>query len=265
MTLEIIDKDILKDVLDDMVWSFSRIGSFNTCKLKFYKKYILGEQDENNFFTEYGSFIHSILEKYSKGELELFDLVGYYKDNYDMEVCLPAPPNKYVDLRESYYKKGLKYFENFEGFGDETVGTEQEIKLDLDLKDRKIKFIGYIDRLSKDEDGEFKILDHKSKAGFKTDEELKEYLRQLYLYSIYVKNTYGKYPKTLQFNMFREGEQVVHSFDLKELEETLEWVRNTINNIYSETEFAPKTKEPENDFFCKYLCGFKGNCQKFDN
>lgn len=257
---EILDKQLLKDVLDEMVWSFSRLNSFHTCKRMFYKRYVLENESENNFFAQYGSFVHKILEMYSKGEIELYNMIQYYKDNFDVFITEDAPPNNYVDLREQYYKKGLKYLENFNGFDDEPIGTEQEIKLDIELSDMTIKFIGYIDRLSKDADGNIKILDHKSKSAFKNDKELKEYLRQLYLYSLYVKQEYDKYPKTLEFNMFKENDIVTCDFDYDALQESIQWVEDTIHDIYNEEEFPTKTDNPGNDFFCKYICGYKGLC-----
>ena len=260
MVLEIIDKELLKDVLDDMVWSFSRLNAFHTCKRMFYKTYILGDETEDNFFAQYGSFVHGILEKYSKGELELFDLVDYYKKNFDEYITEEAPPNNYVDLHDQYYKKGLRYLENFQGFQDEAIGTEQKIDIELELSNMTIKFIGYIDRLSKTEDGEYKILDHKSKSAFKSDKELKEYLRQLYLYSLYVKKVYEKYPKILEFNMFKENDTVTCEFSENDLEESLKWVEDTINSIYEEEDFLPKSEDPYNDFFCRYICGYKGLC-----
>ena len=42
--------------------------------------------------------------------LKYFELADYYKDNYYDNVVEPAPPNKYVDLNESYFNKGYEYF-----------------------------------------------------------------------------------------------------------------------------------------------------------
>ena len=260
MGLDIIDKDILKDILDEMVWSFSRLNSFHTCKRMFYKRYVLEDESENNFFAQYGSFVHKILEMYSKQEIELFDMIPYYKENFDKYITIDAPPNNYVDLRESYYNKGLRYLEGFDGFDDEAVGTEEEINLELELSNMTIKFIGYIDRLSKDNEGNYKVLDHKSKSAFKNDTELKEYLRQLYLYSLYVKQMYDKYPTKLEFNMFKENNVVTSEFNEDALKESIQWVEDTIHAIYEEEEFLPKTDNPKVDFFCRYICGYKGTC-----
>ena len=59
-----------------------------------------------------------------------------------------------------------------------------------------------------DKSGEFVVWDWKSKAGFKNETEQKAYARQLYGYSLYVKEKYGHYPKKLCFGMFRQKEQI---------------------------------------------------------
>jgi hypothetical protein len=80
----------------------------------FFLQYIKEEESINNAFAEFGSFGHLILEKYLKKELAIFDLSKYYEENFNKEVRIPFPPNKYKDLRESYYEAGKRYFEEFE-------------------------------------------------------------------------------------------------------------------------------------------------------
>jgi len=64
---------------DDVTWSFSRVNSFQKCPYCWYLEYFLSEGEsppsEENAFAEIGSLIHKILEKYVKGELEMFDMV----------------------------------------------------------------------------------------------------------------------------------------------------------------------------------------------
>ncbi|MGN1156970.1 MAG: PD-(D/E)XK nuclease family protein, partial [Agathobacter sp.] len=57
-------------IIDDMVWSYSRITSYETCPYRFFLTYILKLEKKRLFFSDYGSFIHSIIEKYLNGELK---------------------------------------------------------------------------------------------------------------------------------------------------------------------------------------------------
>ena len=102
-----------------------------------------------------------ILEKYEKGELSLFELNEYYEEHFNQDVPHNAPPNKFVDIRQSYYDKGIDYFDNidldFENY--EILGVEEKVEFTINGKD----FIGYIDLLVKDKKtNEIIIIDHKS-------------------------------------------------------------------------------------------------------
>lgn len=197
--------------------------------------------------------MHYLLEHYFKGELEFFELSQIYIDEYHDKVKCTFPPNRYVNLNESYYKRGKEYLDNFDGdFDDcEVLAVEQKVKLNINGR----PFVGVIDLVLRAADGII-IVDHKSKAKFKDKKELADYLRQLYLYSIWVKEHYGEYPVRLIFNMFRVGNKVVHDFVEDELIAATEWFISTIDSIYTDVDF----KAQPDDFFCDYLCGVRHHC-----
>jgi hypothetical protein len=240
--------------LEDIKWSFSKLNLYDTCKYAFYLQYIQQNKGIENAFSQFGVCGHKILEKYSKNELEIFELSSEYKKIYSSIVTERFPPNKYKNLNNSYYESGLKYFDEFEGFDDyKTLGIEKEVNFVLD----KYKFGGFIDLVLEDKDNNIIIVDHKSKS--KMDKKEKEkYLKQLYLYSIPLIEEYQKYPKYLKFNMFRFQEWVTKEFDIKKLEETKKWAIYTIENIFSEEKWLPKSSE----YFCKFICSFRnGVCE----
>jgi len=99
-------------VLDNMKYSFSSATSYLGCAGGFKLTYIDFEERINNAFSDYGNLIHSVLEKYFKNELELNDLLNYYKDHFDesMENSFPKYPQ---GMAENYYQAGIRFFENF--------------------------------------------------------------------------------------------------------------------------------------------------------
>lgn len=238
----------------------------------FYLTYIQRAPRVENAFSQYGGFVHSILERYYKHELELFDLSDVYRADYSKNVTLKFPENLYKDLNVSYREGGQAYFDNFDDeFAKyEVVGVEKEIS----IKIGEYNFTGYIDLLLKDERGYY-ICDHKSKSSFKNAAELRHYLFQLYIYSKYVYDTYGEYPIGLFYNMFRAG--CVKYEDFKEVEylKALSWAKSTIDSIYEdedfidkiETKFAAKGRgvnQYENDdFFCNQLCSVRESCPRY--
>lgn len=245
-----LDRPILNDVLDNMVWSFSRLNSFYQCKRGWYYTYILGRSTKDNFFSEYGSFVHSILERYNNGKIELFDILKVYDDEFDIAITHEAPPNDYVDLYTSYYRKGRKFFENFDGYSDETLGAEMLFTLYKDVLGSDRKIIGYIDRVSRDNNGII-VTDYKSKSSFKNDKELKKYARQLYIYAMAIKEIYGEYPYKMVFDQFRVQKKIEIPFNVSDMNETDSWISDTICKIYEEETYDMEC----DDFFCNYLCG----------
>lgn len=252
----LLEQELIHDIIDDMVWSFSRLNSFYNCKKGWYYSYILKRADQENFFSQYGTFAHSVFEKYNNGELEIFELADYYKDNYYNNVVEPAPPNKYVDLNESYFNKGYEYFSTFDdNDSEEIIGAEIKFDFNIEVLGKDRKFLGFIDKISKDKDG-YIVTDYKSKGRFKSKEELHDYTRQLYIYAIAIKKMFGEYPHTLIFNQFKEHTQEVIKFNEADLQETIDWIKKTIELIYDEKDFLASP----NDFFCAYLCSSRDEC-----
>ena len=250
--------DELEFLLDTMTWSFSRLNSFWGCKYEWKLHYIDCNRAENGFFSEFGSLMHEILEKYAKGELSLFELNQYYEEHFNEAIPHDAPPNKYVDIRQSYYEKGLEYLDNIDLLTEEyeVLGVEKKVTFQIDGRD----FIGFIDLLLRHkETGEIVILDHKSasikilKNGniSKSDQEhFKEFKRQLYLYSIPIIEEYG-HVDSLKWNLFKEQKWIEIPWEQEDYDEAIQWARDTIAAISKETEWNPNPDL----FYCRYLCG----------
>lgn len=213
------------------------------------------QRGKDNAFSQYGTFNHSILEKYGKGEAEVYELLDLFTSGFCENVTIDFPPNKFCDLREKYFSDAVKFYQNFEGFDEYNVlGVEKTFNLNIN---NDFIFKGVIDLILEGSNNDIIILDHKSKADFKSKKERDKYARQLYLYSLYIKNVYGKYPKELIFNMFRKQKMVRIPFDLKKYEEAYEWMLNTVKDIRSNDKFEIST----DDFMCKYLCNHRDTCE----
>ena len=150
--------DVNEFILEDSIWSYSRITTFELCPYQYYLQYIKGIKSGDNAFSEYGTFMHSIFEKYFKGELNIFELEEYYSKNYSDNVKMDFPPSK-VDLNASYFEKGRNYFENFSGFEGKCLGVETK----YNFKIGEFDFTGIIDYEGL-VNGEIEIIDHKSKS-----------------------------------------------------------------------------------------------------
>ncbi len=235
-----------------MTWSFSRLNSFHSCKYCWYKTYIIGEKGLQNAFADYGLIAHEIIEGYLKGELSELDLQDIFEDKF-IEAKLDFPPNKFVNLRDSYYNQGMKYFGEIDLLDKYDV-LDVELKIDVDINGYKVA--GFIDAvLRHKKSGKIIVLDHKSKASFKNKEEELEYARQLYIYSKGVYDKYGEFPSQLVFNRFRKQEYTRIMFKLEGYEEACKWLTDTIEEIKMCTEFPVMYEE--DPFFTIYLCNHR--------
>lgn len=255
-------------ILDDFVWSFSRLQTYERCPYAFYLQYIKKVDQSQNAFAEYGTFCHELLEKYFKGELMVFELLSEYEKGYVQNIIHDFPPNQYVDLAERYYLNGYNYFANFDGLPQyKVLEVEKEVHFTID----KYKFLGYIDLVVQNKNDEIEVIDHKSKDLSKPqkskwndlttrrESELYHYLRQLYIYSIPIVEQEGLKPKYLNFNCFRKGKWIQVPFDERDYEESKQWALNIINQIYADENMI---KTYENEFFCDFLCSVKEFCPK---
>lgn len=250
-------------IISDMKWSYSRMTAFEFCPYKWFMTYIKKVPKTNMFFSDYGSFMHSIIEQVLKGELSREELIPYYMVNYKKEVVGKKPSAK---IAQSYYDQGFSYLENFE-FPYEPIAVEHH----AEFKIGDYAFTGYIDCVARDEDGGIIIVDNKSRAlkprttrkkPTKSDAELDDFLRQLYTYAIPVKEIYGEYPKRLEFNCFRTQTWISEPFILERLEETKAWAIQTIQTIAKNDNWPAR---PEY-FKCANLCeiGGAGQCEYYD-
>ena len=257
-----------------MTWSYSRINSYDQCPKMFYMQYIDKAESLDSAFGQWGSLCHSILDDYAKGKYLEFELGDVYEERYPEYMTERFPPNKYVDLNASYYDKGKEYFDDFEGFPEnwEIIGSEQKIRIEID----GIKVRGFIDLIVRDKnDGRIIVVDHKSKAKFKNDEELEHYGYQLYFYAIWVYENLGEWPKELLFNMFRIGDVKRINFSQHGLAKAKAWLKENVEKIYNDDDFLDKverdnlkkdkkSKEKNSypDFFCQYLCSVRHHCER---
>lgn len=260
-------EDELDFLLDTMTWSFSRLNSFYNCPYEWKLRYIDCNKSENGFFGEYGSLIHKILEKYEKGELSLFELNDYYEEHFSESVPHDAPPNKYVDIKQSYYEKGLDYFNNIDLDLDkyEVLGVEKEVRFQIAGKN----FVGYIDLLLKEkETGKIIILDHKSasikilkngKVSKSDQEHVREFIRQLCLYAIPVIEEYGHVDE-LWWNLFKDKNWLKMPFNKEDYDEAIQWAEDTLKLIETEKEWLPNNSS---SYYCNYLCGQRNNACEY--
>lgn len=259
-------------IIKQMVWSHSRVTCYDTCPYNFFLKYVVNNDSlylaENNFYAELGSFIHSILEMILNGELAQDDALEYFIDHYDENVFYTTKESimdKSFEACAAYLRElDLSWLSNFD-----IIGVEKRIHTTIaDENGKEYPFIGYIDVAIRDrESGEISIIDHKSAAyplkadGVtvlkRSEHSFESYKRQLYLYSKWIHDEYGIFPKYLIWNHFKEQKIVAIEFDKDEYDAAMRWYTDEIHKIEEDEDFVANY----NYFFCNNLCEFRDSCE----
>lgn len=238
--------------LDAMSWSFSRVKSFDQCPRLFERVYILCEDKQDNAYAQWGTLMHSLLERYFRGTAEIWDLPVLYRHEYPHAVLEPFPFRRTED---SYYDRGEAYLESFTGhIGDESTILAVEDRYTEKLSGAPVT--GVVDLTVRTDFG-LVVCDHKSRGKWKSKVERRRYLRQLNLYAYHVHEQYGEWPDELWFNKFREGTLDREPFRLAEAEKDVDWFLRSIDAIYKAEEFPAKPDK----FFCDYLCPIRSRCE----
>lgn len=231
--------------LREKVWSYSSVKLFEACPYAFKLKYIDGIVEKPNAFAQHGSLVHSILERYFKGELCAFELADVFVQEYPKAVTEHFP---FYNMRKSFYGKTLDYLQEFDGIDGEVVSVEEK----FETKFGDYNFVGFADLIMRDNTG-LVLIDHKSHSTFKNKTERTEYFRQLYLYAECIKQKYGEYPYKLVFNMFRVPKMEAEIFTPSQSKYAVSWFQKSVSKILENNDWDCKV----DDWYCNNLCGME--------
>lgn len=259
-----MNKTSLQIQTEGMVWSYSRLKTFEDCPYRWYLRYILlpNADRREQFFANYGSFFHRLLADFYSGQKTLDEIRFQYLTTFKQEVKGFAPSEK---IYINYFESGLERLKTLEKSGN----TVREVETKVDFQIGGFPFIGYVDLIEETPTGDLLLIDHKSKTmkprstrkkPTKTDGELDAYLRQLYLYATPISQKYGAYPKQLGFHCYRQQNMIMEDFDFQKLHEAEDWVERVVDNIQSIQDSQEFTPKPEY-FKCKHLCEMQEYCK----
>lgn len=253
---------IYRPLIEGMRWSYSRAHGFNQCKYAWFLKYIHKSEKQERFYTSYGTFMHRLIEWFHRGLFTASELLNIFISDFSSSVKGERPNDGIV---RKYIKAGIEYLKTLKPYPFKVVAVEEKIDFEIG----GIQMTAVVDVLGQDDDGEYIIIDNKSRdlkprsnreKPTVNDRTLDEMLRQLYIYAAAIKYKYGKYPKLLCFNCFKVGTFIEEPFREEKFDDAIRWLKEQIEEIKGEEDFPPN---PEY-FFCKYLCDVSQDCDYAD-
>jgi len=248
-----------------VVYSHSKIRSFEQCPLKFKFKYIDNappdfEQTIEGFL---GDKIHQTLKwlydkKIEERNIQLDDLIFYFAENWKRDFKEKIKISN-GELNVDYYlKQGIQflinYFNSNYPFKDNTIATEKKIIIPLD-ESKDYHVIGYIDRLVHNkEENTFEIHDYKTGNSIRTQEELDKD-KQLAIYCLGIKHIFKDVKEiNLIWHFLAFNKKMFSKRTDEELENLKLEILDLIKKIESAKEFLPNPSP-----LCKW-CEFQSRC-----
>jgi putative RecB family exonuclease len=248
------------------IYSYSRLETFEKCRLKFKYRYIdkIIPEIPKNIEAHLGTIIHETLEwlyiQIMNNALpSLDDVIIYYSEKWAEEYTHDILiVNKFM-AEKDYFNKGVNflidYYFKHQPFQEHTIATEKRIEINLDETGEK-KLVGFIDRLAHNiATNELEIHDYKTANTLPTMEEL-EQNRQLALYSLAIKEEFGRDKNiSLIWHYLAHNQNVCIRKTNEQLEKLKREVIELINQIEATTQFPASLSR-----LCDW-CEYKDMCE----
>ncbi len=250
-----------------VLFSHSKIESFNNCPLRYKYRYIdkIETEIERSIEAFMGSMVHETLEKLYK-DLRfmkvdtLEELIDWYnkhwEKNYDDKILIVRKEFDADHFRKTGEECIRDYYKKYYPFNQmKIVSIEQRILLDL-FDDKRYLIQGYIDRLATDGKGTFEIHDYKTSGSLPPQDRINTD-RQLALYSIAIKKMYP-YAKNIHlvWHYLKFNQEIRIEKTEEELEKLKKELAKQIDIIRNEKEFPAKES-----ILCDW-CEFSPVCPK---
>jgi len=251
-----------------VIYSHSKLETFEQCNLKFKFRYIdkiipeIGKSIEAHL----GHVVHKTLEWLycqikKKDTPTIEQIISHYAEKWQEEFTEDIIIVKKEFTDKDYFNKGVeflvKYYTKNHPFEDNTIATEHKIELDLA---EEIKLIGFVDRLVHNlQNNEIEIHDYKTGNSMPTEKQIKNN-RQLALYSLAIKETFGKDKNICLIWHFLAHDTKIC---IRKTDEELDNLKQEIINLVKQIE-GTTNYPPNKSILCNW-CEYKSMCPEFNN
>ena len=251
------------------VYSISRIGAFDGCRLRYRYQYVDRLKAEKETIEAYmGSRVHEALERLyglvRNGVVKPRDwLLETYEDLWARNLSEAVRVVRTELTVEDYRRKGRKcledYYDAYAPFDRaKVVATEKKVVFTLRDDAGPVEFLGFIDRLDWDDrDRAFEIHDYKTSGSLPSQKEA-DADEQLGLYHLAVRSEWpdaGAVRLVWHYLVFNK--EIVSSREPGDLEALEREIVRRVRRIEAETEFPPTRSA-----LCDW-CGYQDICPEW--
>lgn len=258
MNLELLKQKIRPVIETDTylpIFSHSRLECFENCPRKYFYQYMKKmSSDESSISLEFGTLLHRVLEEKGRtlNNLDHNKLNNILYDGVESEEILGINDlkKKYWEVWDNKDSEGRNYNDKLDIFlnvlnkemEQETIWEPYRFEQYFEfVYDNKVIFRGFIDRIDKNEDGHFRVIDYKTSK--KTYEQKKlSTSQQFALYAMAILLEFNELPIEYLYKFICLDEQQTaltigwESRIIKKLDKILE----KIDKMTKEDSFSPK-------------------------
>jgi putative RecB family exonuclease len=250
------------------IYSHSKLSTFEQCKLRYKFRYIdkIKPEIEKTIEAHLGSSVHSTLEWLYKKVLEgktpnIDETIMHFNEEWENEWKDDIVIINKSMTKQNYFERGIKfildYYLKHQPFEDNTLELEKKILIKIGDEEHLLQ--GYIDRLVHNiEKDEMEIHDYKTSGSLPTQDKI-ENDRQLALYSIAIKEIFGRDKRVkLVWHYLHFNKKIEIYKSEEQIESLKEKIHKLIKTIESSSEFPANVSN-----LCDW-CEFKSICPAFN-
>lgn len=217
--IQMITSNIRAATEEDMeklpAYSYSRIDTFRQCQYRFYLKYRKEiEAEEKAIALEVGTFCHEILEDRGNSIINKETILTSSEIKENKKEEYEILKNTFSADWHKVDKTGRDYDDKFNVFWSiyDSEMTDPDWHVEACEKEFNIVFgeryilHGFIDRIDKNDQDEYKVIDYKTASKIYTENDRAESM-QMFIYAMAVYIMYGKFPKEYEYDFVFFGEK----------------------------------------------------------
>lgn len=231
-------------IFDPFELNYTKIKTYLNCPLIYKYIYINKKFIPPTPFSSFGISLHRTLEKYARKGADLNDLFVYYDESW----CNQG----YVSSQQSleFYNKGKKILENYWLQDRVRKSTIVYVEQDFEFPFEKWIVRGTIDRVDRNPDGTYELIDYKTNFDEKNETDIRDNL-QLGIYALGMKKAFNLEIKTITQWILVKSEKISMPYDPTTQENVFAVLREVGEKILN------------NDFSKKgncLICPIKNSC-----
>lgn len=264
-------------------FSYSKISCFEQCQQRYKYRYvdkiptegvvgieaIMGDCVHHAFEKLYSPLVDATWQENSIYQENMFEniqgdnekimslekLLEVFEAKWDYEFDKAEMKNTTIMVREDgdvdkYFNIGLNilngYYKKYYPFNDEkTLGVELSVEMDLN-NDGQYMINGIIDRITRIDKGEYRIIDYKTFTKLPSKNKLVDMTQQLEIYEFAIRDMFPDAEKIhLTWNLLYFDEDVIMTKNLKnKIDES--YLEKLKNKLLTQIDFIKETDEKKN-------------------